>query len=60
MRTNVCGREGACEEDEGGAEGESRRKYLWWRGCMRKERRGGVMKCVVERVDVKRTKGEEQ
>ena len=60
MRTNVCGREGACEEDEGGAEGESRRKYLWWRGCMQKERRGRSNEmCVVEMVHVKRTKGEE-
>ena len=31
VRTNVCGREGACEEDEGGAEEESKRKCLW---CM--------------------------
>ena len=46
MRTNVCGREGVCEEDEEGADRESRCKYLWWRECMQKGRAGGVIKCV--------------
>ena len=52
----MCGGEGACEKNEGGGV----MKCEWWRGCMRKERRGRSNEmCVVERVHVKRMKGEE-
>ena len=54
---NVCGRDGACEKDEGGR-GEDRSLQL--RGRMqegRGRRRGGQMSAV-ERVHVRRMRGD--
>ena len=51
----MCGGEGVGEKNEG----EEQRNACGEEGACEKNEGGGVMTCVVERVHVKRTKGEE-